>query len=315
MYKELLDQINDYKNISIFRHYRPDGDCIFASLAIKEFIKINFKDKRVKLVGNDVFDLYPTTNKVSDSFIRNSLAIIVDVNIEERVDDDRFKIAQKRIVIDHHPIFKKCEGFEIVYDDPKSCAACELLGHILYSKEYRKYQISKKCAKYILSGILTDSLSFKTASTTSRTLALASKLVKDFELNLSELNDFVFAKDLHYFNCVTKIRNKLHMSNGVGYVILSKNDLEKIGIAFEQAKNCIDDFANIKDLKIWTIFAYNPKTGLYDGSIRSRREYVINEIANRYNGGGHKNACGVKKLTYNNVKNLIKKLEELLLVK
>ena len=315
MYKELLNNIIEYDNISIFRHHRPDGDCIFAALAMREFIKVNFKDKKVKLVGDDVYELFSTNEKVSSSFIKNSLAIIVDVSSEDRIDDNRFKLAQKRIVIDHHPIFKKSKSFEIVYDDPKSCATCELIGRILYSKEYADYYISRKCVEYILSGILTDSDSFRTASTTYRTFALVSKITKDFNINISDIGEFVFSKKLHYFNCVTKIRDRLKINDGVGYIILNKKDLEKIDIAFDQAKNCVNDFSCINDLKIWSIFTFNPNTGLYDGSIRSRREYVINDIANRYNGGGHKNACGVKKLKYKDIKNLLNELHDLVNVK
>ena len=315
MYKKLLNNIIEYDNISIFRHYRPDGDCIFAALAIKDFINTNFKNKIVKIVGNDIYDLCPVNEKASDSFIKNSLAIIVDVSNEDRIDDSRFKLAKKRIVIDHHPIFVKENSFDQVYDDTKSCAACEVLGRILYSKDFTDYYISRKCAEYILSGILTDSESFKTASTTSRTFNLVAKITRDFRINISDVSDYVFSKSIHYFNCVTKIRDKLKIYNGVGYIVLTKNDLEKIGIEFDQAKNCINDFSCINDLKIWSIFAYNPNTGLYDGSIRSRREYVINEIANRYNGGGHKNACGVKKLRRKDIKNLLNELQNILLVK
>lgn len=45
----------------------------------------------------------------------------------------------------------------------------------------------------------------------------------------------------------------------------------------------------------------------YDGSLRSKT-ISINEIAQRFNGGGHKNACGVKDLTKKQLDELIQEL-------
>ena len=130
-------------------------------------------------------------------------------------------------------------------------------------------------------------------------------------MNPSDFNDYVFSKNIDYFNEITKLRNLLKIQDGVGYVIVSQKQLDKIGITFNQAKNSIDEFGCINSLNIWAIFVYNKNTGYYDGSIRSRREYTINTLCYRYNGGGHKNACGVKKLTVIKIKQFIKELSEI----
>ena len=72
MYKKLLDKIKEYKKITIFRHERPDGDAVFSAYALKEFITSNFKNKQVKLVGNDSYDILESAFKVNDSFIKDS---------------------------------------------------------------------------------------------------------------------------------------------------------------------------------------------------------------------------------------------------
>ena len=91
----------------------------------------------------------------------------------------------------------------------------------------------------------------------------------------------------------------------MGYLILNQSDLDKMHLSMDEAKNQIAEFGSIRELNIWAVFAYDSKTHKYNGSLRSKRDYVINEIASRYNGGGHKNACGVKALSRPQVSKLL----------
>ena len=52
----------------------------------------------------------------------------------------------------------------------------------------------------------------------------------------------------------------------------------------------------------------NGKT-LYDGSLRSKTA-VINDIAEMFHGGGHKNASGVKNLTQDDIHKLLVLMNE-----
>ena len=81
-----------------------------------------------------------------------------------------------------------------------------------------------------------------------------------------------------------------------------------MGLDYNTVKNNVDILANIKGINIWAIFAYNKKTKLYDGSLRSMNGYVINAIARRYDGGGHKYAVGVKNLKINDINRLLSEL-------
>lgn len=303
--KELLKQIKKYDKITIFRHINPDGDCVFSSLAFKSFLNDNFKDKQVKISGNEEYDLIKDRQNVSDKFIKDSLAIVLDVSNVERLDDQRYKTAKFIIKIDHHPPLTNFG--DLNYVNEKAAATCEYLGHIFSSKEFKKYELSKKTREYLYCGILTDSLNFKTTSTTSNTLKVASMLAKD-DLKISDLSNYVFEQSLNEFDKATKLRSYLKVKNKLGYLILEDKDLKKLGMTSNEAKNNIGEFAYIKDLKIWVIAAFNKNTKLYDLSLRSKRGYVINEIAHEYGGGGHKNACGIKNLTKVKINALLKDL-------
>lgn len=309
MYKKLLEKIKEYKNICIYRHIRPDGDAVFSQFALAQFIKDNFKGKKVEIVGTQEYDLLPYSNMPKDSFIVKALVIVLDTASSGRTDDLSYEIGDYIIKIDHHPEIDPYGDINIVDDTCSSTT--QLLSKIFYSKEFSKYKLSEEVCTYLYSGILTDSNCFSTSSTTDETLYFASKLAKDGNIDISSLNNYLFNKDVKKFNSISALRNELKIKDGVGYIIVDDKALKKLRMDVNDAKNAIDEFNHIKGLNIWSIFAYNAKTGLFDASIRSNKKYSINTLCIKFNGGGHKNACGVKNLTKAQINQLLKGLIEI----
>lgn len=306
MYNKLLNKIKEYNKITIFRHVRPDGDCMFASLALYHFLKDNFKNKQIKVCGFDKFDLISKNDKTYDSFIMDSLSIVLDTSTSERIDDFRALASKYLIKIDHHPDVEDYSDLKIV--DPFSSSACQILSKIFFSKTFSKYKISKKICEYLYSGIVTDTLNFKTSNTTAETLNIASKLVEKGDLIPSDIVEYLMNNDLKTFNKISLIRNKLTVSKKFGYIKLSNKDLKEIDIDFIKAKNQIDEIGNISDLNIWAIAVEN--NNVWDCSIRSKRKFTINNIAKKYRGGGHKNASAVKQISNSELNSLFKDLEK-----
>ena len=54
---------------------------------------------------------------------------------------------------------------------------------------------------------------------------------------------------------------------------------------------------------------YDERNEIYKANIRSRGP-VINEVASKYNGGGHKFASGCRSKDYKDMENLAKDLDE-----
>ena len=306
MYENLLKKIEEFDNITIFRHVRPDGDCTFSSLSMYYFLKDNFKNKKIKIAGYEKFNLVSKIEKVSDKFIENSLAIVLDTATTQRADDGRFVNAKYIIKIDHHPAVDKYGDMNIV--KPLVSSTCELLASIFFSKTFSKFKISNRIYEYLYCGIVTDTLNFRTTNTSDKTLRIASKLTKAGNLKPSDINQYLNDIDLQTYNKINKIRSKLIVKNKFGYIKLNKNDLNKIGIDGVEAKNHIDEIGNIKDLNIWGFAIEN--NGAWDCSFRSKRAYIINKFAAQYGGGGHANACAVKHVKASELDSLFKKLIE-----
>lgn len=308
MYDKLLIKIKEFNNITIFRHVRPDGDSMFSALALYTFLKDNFKNKKIKLCGYEKYDLVNNkVENVSDKFITNSLAIVLDTATSNRIDDFRAMAAKYVIKIDHHPKTDQYGDLNIV--KPKDSSACQLLAEILLSSSFKKYKISSKICEYLYSGIVTDTINFRTTNTTSKTLLVASKLVELGNLQPSSIVEYLTDVDLCTYKKITKLRNKLIVKNKFGYIKLNKKDLKTIGLTPVLAKNNIDEIGCISDLNIWA-FAVE-SDGAWDCSIRSKKPYIINKIAFKYKGGGHPNAAAVRHIKASELANLLEELSNL----
>ena len=296
---KLSQLIKDFNTICIFRHENPDCDALGSQFALKYWIEDNFKDKIVKVCGVETYSkpIFPESDIVSDEFIKDSLCIVLDTANEARIDDKRYKLSKQIIKIDHHPNIDEFGDVNIV--DIKFAATCELLGTMMFSEDYI---ISEKTAKMLYRGILTDTLSFKTNNTTENTLVIASKLV-GLGINVPLINQELFNDSLEIFKFKSKLRSKLKINGKVGYIVFNLNEIEKSNLKAGDIRGFIYEIGNIYELEAWCIFTENSQS-LYDGSLRSKN-IAVNKIAERFNGGGHKNASGIKNITKTQIKEII----------
>lgn len=299
----ILEKIEEYSTITIFRHVRADGDAAGSQLGLKEWIKDNYPAKKVYALGEDVYDRYPIVDRVNDEEIKSSLAIILDTSSKDRVDDQRFEMAKETIKIDHHPSTDDFADHNFVKES--AAATCEYLTFILDSFEKK---LSEHAARYLYSGILTDSLNFTTASVTADTIKAAYILAKT-GIPINEIVEKLFDKDANIFDFCTYMRSKITYNNGLAYVILDDDDYKRFNIDDSRARFQIAELSGVKNYKIWCVFTKN-KDGYYDGSLRSKKGYTVNETAAKYGGGGHANASGVKGLDLEAISRILNDLRK-----
>ena len=306
-YLKLLNKIKEYNKITIYKHVKPDGDCVFSSLALYQFLKDNFSNKQIKIVGKDEYDLITVNHKCSDAFIQESLGISLDTATSSRIDDFRALACKYLIKIDHHPLTEAFGDLNIV--DDKSSSTCELLANIFLSKQFKQYKLSKKTCEYLYCGMVTDTINFRTTNTTANTFNTASKIITKGDLQPSDLTEYVMDCSYETFKKKSQVRNYLVVDDKFGYVKLNKKELSKLKLAPNVAKTYIDEIGTIKDINVWAFAVEDNK--LWDVSLRSKRGYTVNKIASKYNGGGHINAAATKKLTNEQLDTLFIELKKL----
>lgn len=305
----IINIVKEYEIVTIFRHQVADQDALGSQFGLKTFLEEVFPDKKIYAVGDDLGSaaaLFPSIDSVRDEDIKNSVAFVLDTANSERIDDKRYASANKIVKIDHHIVVE--EYAQETYVDTKAAATCEIITTLIKQTGVKP---SAQCAKYLYYGLLADSLSFTTGSTTAATLQAAAYLV-DCGVDVSAVRNETSGIAKNVFDYINFIRNHVIVDGVVAYAIVHKEEYEKFGLIHNEAKEKVYALADVNEFEIWCLFTEDPKYGenLFNGSLRSRF-VAINDVANKYQGGGHKNACGVKKLTKQDISSLVKDLNEI----
>ena len=99
--------------------------------------------------------------------------------------------------------------------------------------------------------------------------------------------------------------------NGVGYIIIDNDTQVKYKVDSAAAGNMINSFNYIEGVPVWVTVTEDTHNKVYRISVRSRG-IVINELCEKYNGGGHKNASGARVKTLEEVMSFLEDLDKLL---
>lgn len=302
------DTIKSYDSICIFRHISPDADALGAQFGLKYWLNEVYPDKKVYALGyegNNYKNFYPSCDIVDDETIKNSLAIVCDVSSHNRIDDKRYTLAKACLLIDHHMHPELETDLKIVYD---FCGAtCEIIT-LLIKERYPKINI--EAASYLYGGLLADTLRFSINATTSSTLHAAAYLI-DCGIDVAFVNEKNFSTSLKLYQYESYLRSKITVVDNVfAYVVVNEEEYQKFNLIFVEAKDKVFVLGGILEIKGWALFTqkdYIDDQRRYVGSLRSKNT-CINDIASKYNGGGHRYACGVKSLTMQDIQALVQEL-------
>lgn len=313
-YKKLWELIEKYDRIAVFRHIIPDYDALGTQFGLATFLKDNFLNKEIIVLGDNHVTftgrLYPETDKVSDEwFEKPFLSIIVDVGDKKRIADPRFEKGETIVKIDHHPETDKIFDLSIV--DTSAAAASEIVSNFLLTNP-KKYVISTLSAQYLYTALVGDSGRFMYSSTSTHTFEIASKLLET-GINITKIYENMYEKNVKDLDIVKFILNEYKISeHGVAYYILTQKDLENLNMTSERGKENVNLFANIKGINIWCSITEDITEPCFRISIRSRN-YVINEVAKQFKGGGHAQASGAQIKDLSELPAFIKALDDLVI--
>ena len=289
--QKILSKIKEYKSIIITRHIRPDGDAIGSSKGLREIIRATFPEKKVFVQTNDSSDylsfLGPDDEPINPELYKDSLLIVTDTAIEDRISNLYYKTAKEIIKIDHHIDNKPYGNLSWVEDQRSSC--CEMIAYF-YQTFKNELKLTKEAAKLIFAGIVTDSGRFRFESTKGDTLRLAAMLL-DTGIDTENLYSHLYLKDFDDFKFRSFVYDKIQITpNGVVYIFVDDEMKEKFNLSNEQAAETITFITEIKNCIAQIAFI-----SMTDGTIRCRlrsRFMPINLLAEKFGGGGHQFSCG-----------------------
>ena len=289
MFENILELIKSYDRIIIHRHNRPDGDAMGSQLGLKHIILENFPGKQVYVVGDEAkrfaFMADSVMDQIPDEAYEGALAIILDTSAKALISDDRYTLAEKTARIDHHIFCEQIADVEVTDTSFESC--CGMVAQFAVEGELK---LNKTASASLYTGMVTDSGRFRYDATTSRTFALASKLMEQ-PIDTNDLYSNLYADDFAKVQLRAKFVLKINFTdNNVAYIYTDLAEAKALNVeTFTISREMVNTMANIRGVDIWVNFTETEAGVLCE--IRSSK-YNINPIAVKYGGGGHAKASG-----------------------
>ena len=309
IYRKIYNAIKKYDNIVIARHVGPDPDALGSSMGLKDIIQNTFPNKKVYVVGCSAakFRYFGNLDKCPDDTSK-MLLIVTDTPDKGRVDSAIPNEFAYSIKIDHHPFIE--EFCDIEWIDEEASSASQMVMELAFNT---KLKMSKSAAEKLFIGLVADTDRFLFSYTTPKTFDLISKLIKETKLNFTPLYKKLYMRPFKEIRFHGFLEDNLNITkNGFAYIKITEEILERYGVDAATAGNMVNDFNYIENVEAWAVFSYDRVNNNIRGSIRSRGP-VINEVASKYNGGGHKFASGVRVKDFDEVDKLIKDLDQVCL--
>lgn len=309
MYKDIFKTIKSYDNIVIARHVGVDPDAMASQIALKNSIKLTFPEKNVYAIGNGTvkFNFIGKLDKnVCFDKINNILLIVVDTPDKRRVDMEELTHYEYSVKMDHHPFIEKFCDIEYIKDDASS--ASEIVYDFIKNTDLC---LDKEICEILYAGMVADTNRFLFNNSKAYTFSVVSEMISNYDIDITKVYFNLYKRPLaevKFFGYMASNMEKT--DNGVGYIKLPNEVVEKYGVDPATGGNSINEFNNIEELLVWLSATEDKKNGVIRVSVRSRGP-VINKLLESYGGGGHALASGVKLTSFDDVSRLVSDLDKL----
>ncbi len=303
-YREVLNLINEYDEIIIMRHIRPDPDALGSQLGLRAILKSIFPNKSITALGEEEESLNYLGRMDTVSTLENPLLIVLDTANKDRIDGN-LSLGEKVIKIDHHPNHDAYGDINIVETGVSSTSELIYLLTTLWG--FDNDYINDESARVLFAGIVGDTGRFLFSNTSGMTHKIASELKKfNFDaskdmqlLNVQSINQFRFKGYL--------IDNFKITDKGVLSVWVPKSVLEKYGLTSNEASMSVNMYREIEEAEIWFMAVEE------EDEVRVRlrsKDTIINDVAERFGGGGHPFASGASLSSKEDIDEIVKALDD-----
>ncbi|NOQ50573.1 MAG: hypothetical protein GQ557_02810 [Mycoplasmataceae bacterium] len=307
MITKIISEIKKAKEIIIYRHVSPDGDALGSQYGLKAFINLNFPKINVYAINPEdetMNGIFPEGDKLPNK-IKNCLVIIVDTANTDRISGLKWSEGTKIIKIDHHPNTDDYGDIKLV--NVKYAATAEIITEIITSDP--KFKIDKLIAKYLLTGIITDTGSFRYSSVSENTLLMASRLWKT-NVKSQVIYDSIYRKSLKQIKYNGFVLSNFKVKNNVAYFIAPKKIESKYDVSYSYVSSSVGMLMGPIEVKYAMYVSWDQRSSFWRISLRSKAK-PVNKIAQKFGGGGHTQACGLKLKNKKDIKKIMKELLKL----
>ncbi|MDY5193206.1 MAG: bifunctional oligoribonuclease/PAP phosphatase NrnA [Candidatus Aphodosoma sp.] len=314
--------IDNSKKILLTSHISPDGDAIGSTLGFYHMLTKLGKNVTVMVPNRypAFFKWMPGIEKVvimeenkAESvkiFKESDLIFCIDYNSLDRVNGMKPLIEtskSKIIVIDHHlnPNIKA----DVCISHPEISSSSELVFRFLCQWGYYP-EITLEAAQCIYTGMMTDTGGF-TYNSNDPEIYTIIKLLLEKGVDKDDIYRKVFnTYSENRLRLLGYCLNKMEILNdcNTAIITLTLDEQKQFNYAIGDTEGFVNMPLQIENINK-SVFLREDKDKI-KLSFRSQGDVPVNVLAEKFGGGGHKNAAGGE--SYTSLENTIVKLKEIL---
>jgi phosphoesterase RecJ-like protein len=285
--KERLDRS---MNVVIASHIRPDGDAIGSLLGLGLALSDAGKSVRMVLVdgvSTSFRHLEGSEQIVKEPSGGQDTFVTVDAADFKRVGKAFENFGQPDINIDHHITNENFGKLNLI--EPAEVATAAILARHLPAWGYK---ITKPIAAALLTGIVTDTLGFRTANTNPSALRLCAMLMETgadmTDLYMRALVKKTFPAARYWGAGLSH----LEQNNGIVWATLTLDDRKRSGYGGNDDADLINMISAIEGNKVGMIFVEQNDNHVKVSWRALESGIDVSQVAKHFSGGGHAAAAG-----------------------
>jgi len=292
MLSQVVELIESRRRFAITSHMRPDGDSLGSSLGLCWLLRA--LDKDVEVIMRDpvphAYRQLPGADdvRVTPAVDRPYQAVFV-IECSDITRPGLLNLEEQYVVnIDHHSTTALFGTINWI--DSTASAVGEMVYNLCKATGVR---VTREIAECVYTALITDTGSFHYSNTTERTFKVASELVRT-GVRPAKTAEAVFAS--YPWSRIQLLGEVLSTAkrDTTGRVACMRQTLgmQKNTQASEESN---DGFVNypltVAEVEAVALFK-ECEPGIYRTSLRSKGDVNVARVAEKFGGGGHRNAAG-----------------------
>ncbi|WPQ66565.1 DHH family phosphoesterase [Chitinophaga sancti] len=304
--EEIKPLLETPKRVVITMHQKPDADAMGSSLALYHYLKqkghdvtvispTNFPDFLNWMPGSqEVLDFESSQDKAMKALEGVELLFCLDFNALYRTKNmEPYLAALKclKILIDHH--LEPQPVFEYGVSDTTAASTALLVYETIHKMGEERY-INDAMAQCIYAGTMTDTGSFRFASTSSRVHRMVADLLDhglNHELIHQAIYDNFLENRLRFLGHSLLNRMEVYYEYNTAMIAIPYTDLKRFDLQTGDTEGVVNFLLSIQGIKMAALIIDRHQEVKL--SFRSKGDFDVNTFARKYfDGGGHFHASG-----------------------
>ncbi len=280
--------------VLVITHVDPDGDAIGSLTAVGQALRQ--LRLHVTLVCDDNvperFNYLHLTDQVRrqpDPLVNYDVLVAVDCADELRMGEafDRLPLPPPFIInIDHHVTNTRYGDLNII--EPQATSTTEILYGLF---QELSIEITPEIALSLLTGLVTDTLGFRTIGVTANTLRIAAELVESgADLGFVSMHGLNL-RALSTMRLWSTGLGKMRLERGLLWTAITNQERQEAGFRSTSSVGLVNLLADVEEASMGAVLME-----MEDGSVkvgfRCRPPFDVAEVATQLGGGGHPLASG-----------------------